>query len=122
MGYVCRGHQAIREREEHIFLMRETSLEEVGRMAEQLYHLDHLVEAERNLRDARIDMEGSGVRIMDLLFLVLVFRRAQRRRANAGSVGREDRGGGGGKRRIGGSTSSRDRGRKRRIGGAGHSQ
>ena len=54
---IFRGHQAIREREEQIFRLPDTSLAEVGRMAEQLYRLDHLLEAEKNLRDSHIDLE-----------------------------------------------------------------
>ena len=88
---IFRGHQAIREREEQIFRLPDTNLAEVGRMAEQLYRLDHLREAERNLRDSHIDLEGSGVRILDLLYLVLVFRAG--RRAKTGSVDRDERGG-----------------------------
>ena len=94
---IFRGHQAIREREEQIFRLSYKSLAEVGRMAEQLYRLDHLLEAERNLRDSHIDLEGSGVRILDLLYLVLVFREG--RYAKAGSVDQDERGnerGGGG--------------------------
>ena len=116
---IFRGHQAIREREEQIFRLSYKSLAEVGRMAEQLYRLDHLLEAERNLRDSHIDLEGSGVRILDLLYLVLVFREG--RYAKAGSVDQDERGNerGGG---VGGGGAADDRGNEQgggRGGGGG---
>lgn len=71
-------------------------LEEVSQMAQQLFHLNHLVEADINLKDAKIDLNKSGVKILDILYLILVFRPAAQRprRANAASVGRAERPGG----------------------------
>ena len=63
----------------------------MGRLSRQIFQLNHLEEAERNLRASQIDLLASGVRIIDLLFLILVFRRVQRVPRNAGSKDRDER-------------------------------
>ena len=53
-------------------------LESVARTAAHILALNHSEEAEKNLRASQIDLVGSGVRILDILFIVCVFRPAGR--------------------------------------------
>ena len=62
------------ERGEQI-LSFQADLESVASTASHVFNLNHLEEAEKNLRASQIDLVGSGVRILDILFLVCVFRR-----------------------------------------------
>ena len=88
----------------------------MGRLSQEIFQLNHLEEAELNLRASQIDLLASGVRIINLLFLVLVFRHVQRDPRNAGSKDRAERPGLGAKTGTGPGAGSTERAERPGLG------
>ena len=88
----------------------------MGRLSQEIFQLNHLEEAELNLRASQIDLLASGVRIINLLFLVLVFRHVQRDPRNAGSKDRAERPGLGAKAGTGPGAGSTERAERPGLG------